>query len=334
MNIAERPAATDTLPCCRQGHAVRSADRASSDLLTESVRSPASQLINAEIIADATKENKFAEAGRIEAFPALRGPFEFLRVFNASLWNAAFPMCGRYTDTKRDKQFLVRMGIEQAEIDFVPRYNLAPTQTASIVACQEDGRPELRRSRWGLIPFWAKDEKIGSSLINARAEDIATKPAFRTSFRKKRCVVLADGFFEWQKVPRGKQPVYIHFQSSEPFVFGGLWDRWHGLETFSIITVEPNELLSSVHNRMPLILPPENIQCWLDPKTSSEELTSLLRPYPARQMEFFPVSPQVNTPRIDSSELIERIVPGPLTLEPISRRKTKIVAEEPLLPGF
>ena len=243
-------------------------------------------------------------------------------------------MCGRYTDTKRDKQFLVRMGLEQAEIDFVPRYNLAPTQTATIVASDDDGCPELRRSRWGLIPFWAKDEKIGSSLINARAEGIATKPAFRTSFRKKRCVVLADGFFEWQKVPGGKQPVYIRLKSGQPFVFGGLWDRWHELETFSIITVEPNELLSSVHTRMPLIFSPENIQRWLDPKASAEELTSLLRPYAADQMEFFPVSPQVNTPRIDRPELIVRVEPGALKLEPVSRKKTTRFAEEPLLPGF
>ncbi|HVK58919.1 MAG TPA: SOS response-associated peptidase, partial [Candidatus Kapabacteria bacterium] len=104
------------------------------------------------------------------------------------------------------------MGIAQAEIDFVPRYNLAPTQTASVVACDSDGQPELRRSRWGLIPFWAKDEKIGNSLVNARADGIATKPAFRTSFRKRRCVVLADGFFEWQKVPGGKHPMYIHLK--------------------------------------------------------------------------------------------------------------------------
>ena len=104
-------------------------------------------------------------------------------------------MCGRYTDTKRDKQFLVRMGIEQAEIDFVPRYNLSPTQQASVVMWGDNG-PQLRRARWGLIPFWAKDEKIGNSLINARGETVAAKPSFRTSFKKKRCLVLADGFFE------------------------------------------------------------------------------------------------------------------------------------------
>ena len=120
-------------------------------------------------------------------------------------------MCGRYTDTKRDKQFLVRMGIEQAEIDFVPRYNLSPTQQASVVMFGDSG-PQLRRARWGLIPFCAKDEKIGNSLINARGETVSTKPSFRTSFKKKRCLVLADGFFEWQKVSGGKQPIYIRMR--------------------------------------------------------------------------------------------------------------------------
>ena len=215
-------------------------------------------------------------------------------------------MCGRYTDTKRDKQFLVRMGIEQAEIDFVPRYNLAPTQSASVLACTDDGRPELRRSRWGLIPFWAKDEKIGNSLINARAETIATKPAFRTSFRKKRCLIVADGFFEWQTVPGGKQPLYIHMKDGAPFVFGGLWDRWGDLETFSIITVRPNELLSTVHTRMPLILPEDAIQRWLDPATSPDQITSLLQPYAAEKMELFPVSKLVNTPHADTPDCIKR----------------------------
>ena len=239
-------------------------------------------------------------------------------------------MCGRYTDTKRDKQFLVRMGIEQAEIDFVPRYNLAPTQSAAVIACAADGRPELRRSRWGLIPFWAQDEKIGSRLINARAETIATKPAFRSSFRKKRCLILADGFFEWQKVPGGKQPVYIRMRDGTPFVFGGLWDRWNDLETFSIITVEPNALLSTIHTRMPLILPQDAVQRWLDPATPADQLTPLLRPYAADPMEFFPVSTLVNTPRVDSPELIQRADPVPLKIVHAARAKI----EEPLLPGL
>ncbi|MGZ8920690.1 MAG: SOS response-associated peptidase [Limisphaerales bacterium] len=239
-------------------------------------------------------------------------------------------MCGRYTDTKRDKQFLVRMGVEQAEIDFVPRYNLAPTQSASIIACADDDRPELRRSRWGLIPFWARDEKIGNSLINARAETIASKPAFRTSFRKKRCLILADGFFEWQNISGGKQPVYIHMKDGVSFVFGGLWDRWNDLETFSIITVEPNALLSTIHTRMPLILPQDAVQRWLDPATPVGQLIPLLRPYAADPMEFFPVSTLVNTPRVDSPELIQRANAVPL--KPVRAARAKI--EEPLLPGF
>lgn len=231
-------------------------------------------------------------------------------------------MCGRYTDTKRDKQFLVRMGIEQAEIDFVPRYNLSPTQQASIVLAGDAG-VELHRARWGLIPFWAKDEKIGNSLINARGETVASKPAFRSSFKKRRCLVLADGFYEWQKTPGGKQPMYIRMTEGKPFAFAGLWDRWNEIETFSIITVEPNELCAKVHDRMPLILMEEDFPKWLDSRTPIEEVGSLLKPYSAAEMEFFPVSKVVNTPRIDSSDCVK-----PIELQPAD------VAKEASLPGL
>lgn len=237
-------------------------------------------------------------------------------------------MCGRYTDTKRDKQFLARMGIKQAEIDFVPRYNLAPTQSAAIVVSPDAQRFELRRARWGLIPSWAKEEKIGSSLINARAETIASKPAFRTSFRRRRCLVLADGFFEWQRVGAGKLPVYIRMKDCAPFLFGGLWDRWNDIESFAIITVEPNPLLAGIHTRMPLILGAEQASTWLDPQTTTQALTRLLRPYEAGEMEFFPVSKLVNTAQPDSPECIERAD----TL--FARRERTPKAEEPLLPGF
>jgi putative SOS response-associated peptidase YedK len=216
------------------------------------------------------------------------------------------PMCGRYTDTKRDKQFLVRMGIEQAEIDFVPRYNLAPTQLASIVLAGENG-PELRRARWGLIPSWAKDEKIGNSLINARGETVSTKPAYRNSFKKRRCLVLADGFYEWRKVPGGKQPIYIRLREGRPFVFGGLWDRWNGLETFTIITTAPNELCSTIHDRMPVILHETDVLKWVDPAAPLEEVSSLVRSYTADAMECFPVGNQVNSPRVDSSVCSQQI---------------------------
>jgi putative SOS response-associated peptidase YedK len=223
-------------------------------------------------------------------------------------------MCGRYTDTKRDKQFLVRMGIEQTEIDFVPRYNVAPTQQAAIVAQGERGL-ELRRARWGLIPFWAEDEKIGSSLVNARSETVATKAAFRHAYKKQRCLVLADGFYEWQKTSGGKQPIYFRMQEGQPFAFGGLWERWREgdrqVESFCIITVQPNELCEKVHDRMPLILREVDFAAWLDPKRSAEALTALLKPYGAEEMESFPVSRIVNTARIDSPDCIKRSEPEP-----------------------
>jgi putative SOS response-associated peptidase YedK len=224
-------------------------------------------------------------------------------------------MCGRYTDTKRDKQCLVRMGIEQAEIDFVPRYNLSPAQQASVVMADEHG-PELRRARWGLIPFWAKDEKIGSSLINARGETVATKPAFRSSFKKRRCLVLADGFYEWQKVPGGKQPIYIRMREGRPFVFAGLWDRWNEMETFTITTTEPNELCSKVHDRMPVILKEQDFSKWIDPSAPSEVVGSLIQSYAANEMESYPVSSVVNSPRTDSESLIQPIQVAPAPIQP------------------
>lgn len=215
-------------------------------------------------------------------------------------------MCGRYTDTKRDKQFLVRLGIEQAEIDFVPRYNLSPTQQASVVVTGLNG-PELRRARWGLIPFWAKDEKIGNSLINARGETVATKPAFRSSFKKRRCLVIADGFYEWQKVPSGKQPIYIRMREGKSFVFAGLWDLWNELESFTIITTTPNELCAKVHDRMPVILGEQDLTRWLNPATHLDEVSSLIRPHSEGEMECFPVSRLVNSPKTDSAACIQRI---------------------------
>ena len=214
-------------------------------------------------------------------------------------------MCGRYTDTKRDKQFLVRMGIEQAEIDFVPRYNLSPTQQASVVMWGDNG-PQLRRARWGLVPFWAKDEKIGNSLINARGETVAAKPSFRTSFKKNRCLVLADGFFEWQKVAGGKQPIYIRMREGRPFVFAGLWDRWNETESFTIITTEPNHLCSNVHDRMPVILREDEFARWLDAGTPMESVSALIRPHSDEEMECFPVSRLVNSPKTDSAECVQR----------------------------
>ena len=196
------------------------------------------------------------------------------------------------------------MGIEQAEIDFVPRYNLSPTQQASVIIAAENG-PAIRRARWGLIPSWAKDEKIGSSLINARGETVATKPAFRSSFKKRRCLVFADGFYEWQKLPGGKQPIYFRMHEWRPFIFAGLWDRWNEIETFTIITTTPNELCVKTHDRMPVILDEADCLKWIDPASPIDEVNSLIRSYGADAMEAFPVASHVNSPRLDNPACVQ-----------------------------
>src|SRR6185369_12290160 len=202
-------------------------------------------------------------------------------------------MCGRYTDTRRKKAMLASVGL-QADLAFVPRYNIAPTQEASIVALGEDGKPEHKRARWGLLPVWTKGSTIPASLINTRAETVASKPSFQASYLKRRCLVLADGFYEWQKRPEGKQPIYIRMREGRPFVFGGLWEEWRGeegmVESFCIVTTRPNELCASVHDRMPLILREEDFARWLDASTKQRTVDALLRPYASAEMECYPVS--------------------------------------------
>jgi putative SOS response-associated peptidase YedK len=193
-----------------------------------------------------------------------------------------------------------------------PRYNVAPTQDVAVVR-QPSAATErsLDLLRWGLIPHWAKDPTIGNRMINARAESVADKPAFRDSFRERRCLVPADGFYEWAKTKHGKQPYYVRVLGGRLFAFAGLWDRWRGpagetRETFTIITTEPNELLRPVHNRMPVILAPEDYDAWLAPEpTDAAALTELLRPYPTEQMSYYPVSRYVNSPDNEGPECIQ-----------------------------
>ena len=157
------------------------------------------------------------------------------------------------------------------------------------------------------MPFWATDLAIGNKMINARAEGIAAKPAFRAAFKQRRCLVLADGFYEWQKVAGGKQPMLIRLRSGKPFGFAGLWESWRGpdgpVETCTIVTTEPNAVTAPIHNRMPVILDPADYERWLDP--SQPEAEALLRPCPDDWLEAFAVSTRVNTPRNDSADLIE-----------------------------
>ena len=161
--------------------------------------------------------------------------------------------------------------------------------------------------RWGLVPSWAKDVGIGSRMINARAEGIAAKPAFRAAFRQRRCLVPADGFYEWQKVAGGKQPMLIRLRSGDPFAFAGLWERWRGpdgeVETGTIITTAPNAVTAPIHDRMPVILDPADYDRWLDP--SQPDAAALLRPCPDDWLTAIPVSTRVNSPKNDAADLIE-----------------------------
>src|SRR5574337_1202802 len=200
-------------------------------------------------------------------------------------------MCGRFSLTTSlgavALRFGVRTGLEDA--GDVSRYNIAPTQTVIVVG--DDGTRYLTQMRWGLIPSWAKDPAIGNRMINARAETVATRPAFRVALRKRRCLVVADGFYEWQERLRGKQPYYLAIKSCEPFGFAGLWDAWTSpdgeeIRSCTIITTEANELLLPIHDRMPVILTREAEAIWLDPAFQDPtRLLLLLRPYPAEDME-------------------------------------------------
>jgi putative SOS response-associated peptidase YedK len=226
-------------------------------------------------------------------------------------------MCGRYTLTQTNPdQFVATFSLEDPPpSDLPPRYNIAPTQPIpTIVRNPDTGRNEFKIMRWGLIPSWSKDASVGSKMINARCETLVEKPSFRTALNKRRCLVVADGFYEWKTQAGGsKQPVYITLKDHPLFGFAGLWERWTEPEsgetvtTCTIITGEPNELIAPIHTRMALILPPDSYDRWLDPSnTEGRSLTDLFRPYPADQMVVYPVSRRVNAVTNDDPSLIER----------------------------
>ena len=222
-------------------------------------------------------------------------------------------MCGRFTLTISPEQLQDQFGLsEPPSADLAPRYNIAPTQAVAVVTNSTDRKLEI--FQWGLIPSWAKDPKIGNKLINARAETLAEKPSFRTALKRRRCLVVADGFYEWKKDGARKTPMYIQMEDGRPFGFAGLWEVWQPpdgslLKTCTIITTEPNELTATIHNRMPAILPPEAYDAWLKPgELPAEEVLPLLRPYDARRMKATPVSTRVNSPSVDSPECILPLV--------------------------
>jgi putative SOS response-associated peptidase YedK len=218
-------------------------------------------------------------------------------------------MCGRYTLTISSNTIAEKFGVEPA-IQNQPRYNIAPTQ--EILAIRQNGTAHLDMLRWGLIPAWAKDETIGSRMINARAETLAEKPSFKNLLRTRRCLIVADGFYEWKTQGKEKTPMYITLQDGQPFAFAGLWDLWKSpageqVQSCTIVTTEPNELMSSIHNRMPVILRPGAYEDWLNPQVRDEQvLTHWLTPYPGELMTARPVSRLVNNPRNDTPELLAR----------------------------
>jgi len=219
-------------------------------------------------------------------------------------------MCGRFVLISPFTLIAEEFRIRDGNGDLNPRYNIAPGQEILAVLCEE-GANRLYRLRWGLIPSWADDPSIGSRMINARAETVAQKPSFRSAFDKKRCLIVADGFYEWRREGKRKSPVYVSMKSQKPFGFAGLYEIWHSPEgheirSGTIITTEANDLLRPVHDRMPVILPKEDEDRWLDPAAHDKNrLLALLRPYPAGKMRAHDVSPRVNTPANDSSDNIK-----------------------------
>jgi putative SOS response-associated peptidase YedK len=196
-----------------------------------------------------------------------------------------------------------------------PRYNIAPSQEVpAVIQNRETGAREFRPFRRGLLPSWVKDPSTGTRMLNARSETVATKPTFRKPLRERRCLILADGFYEWKREGTRKQPYYIRLQNGEPFAFAGLWDRWQPskgdpLETCTILTTTPNEVVQRIHDRMPVILPASAYGLWLDPAVrDAEPLQELLTPYPAAEMIAYPVSTRVNSPTNDTSECIAPLV--------------------------
>lgn len=220
-------------------------------------------------------------------------------------------MCGRFSLGTPATTLAAQFELFEVPA-WVPRYNIAPTQQApTVVRATLHPARQFTLHRWGLIPPWAKDPGIGSQLINARAETVATKPAFRKAFRERRCLILADGFYEWQRLRRHKQPFYIRMRDGWPFAFAGLREHWEGsegvaIDSCTILTTTANELVGTLHERMPVILTPEDFGLWLDPGVQEiERLQSLLRPYSSEEMTAYPVSTRVNNPTNDSPECVE-----------------------------
>ncbi|WP_427163010.1 SOS response-associated peptidase [Aliinostoc sp. HNIBRCY26] len=219
-------------------------------------------------------------------------------------------MCGRFTLTQSAQALADFFQIQEVP-NLTAQYNIAPTQmVATVLYNPTDNKRQLQHLRWGLIPSWAKDPNIGAKLINARSETVAEKPSFRSAFKKRRCLVVADGFYEWQKQQSTKQPFYFRLGDGNPFAFAGLWEKWispaqEEVISCTILTTTANELLQSIHDRMPVIIDPKDYDTWLNPEIqTAQKLQPLLSPYSAAAMTAYPVSKLVNSAKNNTPECI------------------------------
>lgn len=213
-------------------------------------------------------------------------------------------MCGRYTLTVDPADLREMLELGELPPDLHPRYNIAPLQAVPVVTSAEDRNVEM--FQWGLVPSWSKDPSMAGRMINARAESLPEKPAYRVPFQRKRCLVLADGFLEWKAEGDGKQPYFIHLPARAPFAFAGLWDHWTAADgqekrSCTIVTCAPNDFMAALHNRMPVILDKVTMWDWLDPEASPVVLRAMLAPY-AGELTAYPVSRSVNKPAYDSPD--------------------------------
>lgn len=219
-------------------------------------------------------------------------------------------MCGRYAQYSPADAIADLFGAAIEIEALAPRYNAAPTQWLPVIRQRTNGERVLQSLRWGLLPSWARDETIAARLINARAETLAEKPAFRAAYRARRCVVPADGFYEWAKRPDGKQPYFIHSPDGTILAFAGLWERWarpvdaEVIDSFTIVTTEANPRLRALHDRMPVILAREVVDVWLDRTSDPARLSALLMPFPEERLAMHPVSRAVGNVRNEGQELI------------------------------
>lgn len=216
-------------------------------------------------------------------------------------------MCGRFTLRTPAKEIATLFDLGEVP-DLRPRYNIAPSQPIAAARLNATRQRECVLLRWGLIPFWADDPKSGYRTINARAETVATKPSFGAAFKSRRCLVLADGYFEWQKRDGQKRPYFFHMKDDRPFAFAGLWERWRGdeeeIESCTILVTEANDLQKPIHDRMPVILSAGDYDFWLDPDVEGKRVEPLLRPYPFDDLETYRVSTTVNKPQNDVAECV------------------------------